>query len=223
MPVRDVDSAPSLGRSVVSEIVNALRLDIHNGTLVVGQAVRERELADRFGVSRTPAREAINRLIAEGLLTQNGSARGATVVRPTAAELQELYEIRLQLEPMAAALAAENANGATLRALARSVGELDQREGPSFFAGHLELHLAIAEAADRPLLLELIKNLRSRSDPYVRMYLGVGREHAQVGHRRIVDALARRDGDAAAEATREHLMHTIEAVRPFVEASRSQR
>lgn len=211
-------------RSVVAEIVEALRRDLQNGSLAAGEAVRERELAERFAVSRTPAREAINRLVAEGLLTQEKSARGATVVRPTAAELQELYEIRLQLEPMAAALAAANASAETLQALAEAVDELDDCQGPDFFAGHLKLHLAISESANRPILDQLIENLRYRSDPYVRLYIGMGqREHAQEGHRRIVDALVRRDGPAAAEATREHLLHTIEAVRPFVEGERANR
>lgn len=209
--------APPSQKSVVADIVDALWSDLHSGALVAGQPVRERQLAERFGVSRTPAREAINRLIAEGLLTQEDAARGATVVRPTAAALQELYEIRLRLEPMAASLAAENASAVTLKALSKAVEDLDRREGPAFFTGHRDLHLAIAAAANRPLLLQLIESLRRRSEPYVRMYLGVQREHAQVGHRRIVDALMRRDGAAAAEATGDHLMETIKAVRPFLD------
>jgi DNA-binding GntR family transcriptional regulator len=207
----------SNSRSLVGDIADALRMDLLTGSFVAGQTIREREVAERFGVSRTPAREAINRLIAEHLLTQDGSERGAKVVRPTAAALQELYEIRMQLEPMACALAARNASSEHLEHLTRLVDELDELRGPAFVNSHLELHLIIAEAAGRPLLHEMIENLRCRSDPYVRMYLGLGQHgHAQADHHEIVNAIVRRDADAAAALALDHLRHTLDAVQPFL-------
>jgi GntR family transcriptional regulator, transcriptional repressor for pyruvate dehydrogenase complex len=126
----------------------------------------------------------------------------------------------MQLEPMACALAAQNASKEQLEHLTRLVNELDGLGGPAFVNGHLQLHLSIAEAADRPLLHEIIENLRCRSDPYVRMYIGLGQQdHAQADHHRIVNAIVRGDADAAAALTRDHLRHTLDAVEPFLATS----
>src|SRR5271163_4529311 len=108
---------PSVGMPTRAQAVAAgLRQAILVGEIRGGQHLRQVQVAHQFGVSTTPVREAFTILRREGLVEVDDH-RGALVVTPSVERLREIYEIRIALEPMAAAAAAANLNQATLDAL----------------------------------------------------------------------------------------------------------
>lgn len=145
-----------------ADIVQAVRADIMSGLLRPGDALIQDNLAKHYGVSRIPIREALKHLEAEGLV--DVIYGGGTVVHsPDRAEISEIFEIRLQLEPHVLRLSLERlgprdfeAAEAAILLLQQperriSIGEIDQR-----------FHDAIYAGADRPLHLNQIRQLRTR-------------------------------------------------------------
>ena len=96
----EVDSA-----RLIEEIADTLAQEIRSGALAPGSKLKQELLAERFAVSRTPIREALLKLKVEGLITQDGQ-RSATVCAPSSRELAEMFQIRSELEALAAQLAA---------------------------------------------------------------------------------------------------------------------
>lgn len=194
-------------------VADQLRRAILAGELPAGTRLRQADLAQRFGVSTTPVREAFVALLREGYLTGDAH-KGVTVREPNVDEMDELYEIRLALEPLAAARAAERITDdelAELDAILAEMRRLVADEDPDVDARHADLnaafHARINEVAGRPRLAELIGSLRSQSDIYVRMFpvrfveLGTSDEQ----HGEIVEALRARSPRRAERAMRDHL------------------
>src|SRR5271170_5056736 len=105
-PQIDAPEAPPAHGATVAHIVERLRGDILARRLSPGARLVESNLTERFAVSRGPVREALRRLAAEGLI-EHVPHRGALVRRLSAREIEELFQIRLELESLAARLAAE--------------------------------------------------------------------------------------------------------------------
>lgn len=203
-------------RSAVGDAVADLRSQIISGRLRPGDAVAEDELAQRLGISRTPVREAIGRLVSEGVLTKHDN-RTARVFRPSLDELLEIYEIRMPLEIMAATQAVESAHdelSETLREQYLSFS--DESAAPSErFTMHEIFHLTLFSGSGRNLLVEVIAGLRLRSEPYVRFaaQVDVGfRERNQAEHAAMIEALVARDGNEMEQLVRRHLKNTTEKV-----------
>jgi DNA-binding GntR family transcriptional regulator len=108
--------APVLRKTRAEELRAHLADDIVRGTLAPGQTLDEMELARRFGVSRTPVREAIRQLAASGLV-ETRPHRGAVVARPNHERILGMFEAMAELEALCAGLAAERMNAAERRAL----------------------------------------------------------------------------------------------------------
>src|ERR1700720_836182 len=98
-PSRPIEPSPAGGQSA-PEIADLLRRRLTNGELI-GVAIREADIAQSLGVSRTPVREAIRMLIGEGLLLKE-RGKSARVFQPSLADLSDIYEIRTPLEALAA-------------------------------------------------------------------------------------------------------------------------
>ncbi|HTF45972.1 MAG TPA: GntR family transcriptional regulator [Pseudonocardia sp.] len=124
---------------LAEEIAYRLRADILDGKLPLGSRLRHEDLAERFGVSRTPIREALRQLQALNLVDVRTN-RGATVRVPTRAELVEVYELRANLEGFACQLAASRATSADLDELERAQAQL-----------HGAVEAALSRPADTPL------------------------------------------------------------------------
>ncbi|WP_280406699.1 GntR family transcriptional regulator [Nocardia carnea] len=146
-------------------VADALREDILAGRLSPGDRLREVDLAERFGVSRIPVREALSQLQSEGFVTLV-RYRGATVSAPSGSAARELVQIRRGLEVLAAQLAAENRGGAVAGELARVV-ELgrsvdiahDHDELPSLT---LRFHMLVAEASGNQQLQVMLEQILER-------------------------------------------------------------
>lgn len=192
----------------------ALRELIVNGELTEDVPLRQDELAELLGVSRTPLREAITRLAGEGLVRQDRH-KGAVVCRPTATELQEVYEIRELLECHAGRLATEHVTAAGLATLKRVLKDFEAASTTEERAQlNTRFHMEMYAMADRGQLTDLVSRMRNRSEFFVRvLFSSPGRnQRAEEDHRQILDALERRDPDAVERTIREHLRHTVTAV-----------
>ena len=209
----------SLQRSTISEaLARELRAGIQRGDYPPGVRLRQADLAERFGVSTTPVREAFALLQAEGLLRIDPH-RGAFVYRPSDKDVSEFYEIREVLEDLAITLAAENVSDDLLREVEALHRDMIATQDPARWAElNNDFHLRIYGAANRPRLCSIIMNLREASSAYLQMCLAAGGRKigADNEHARILESLQARDQPAARAATREHLRRTFEAVITFL-------
>jgi GntR family transcriptional repressor for pyruvate dehydrogenase complex len=206
------------------QIVEQIEDRIRRGELRPGHPLpSERELAEQFGVSRTTVREAIKALREKGLV-EVYPGRGTLVVdnlpRVIRQSLQillgweqtrrisELMEVRELLEPSIAALAAERATEEHLEAMRRAVEVMDASfdNAEQFVEADLDFHLALAEATGNsliPLLLDPIIDLLR--EHRIQVFRVGGAVRGQLHHKRILEAVLRRDPEAARAAMIAHL------------------
>lgn len=197
--------------------------EIQSGALAPGSVLAEVEQAVRLGVSRTPLREALGRLAADGLVAQQ-SARVTVVTAVDAGDIRELFEVRRALEEAAARLAAERGDAGTFAALA--VAFADARlEGD---AG-LDAYYALIARFDTELDLAVANDYLTGSLRAVRTHLVRVRRLARdnpdrlaasvAEHRLIAAAIAAGDADLAAHATHVHLHNALVSILASVDAS----
>jgi DNA-binding GntR family transcriptional regulator len=180
---------------------------IDSGIYRPGARLVESELAERFGVSRTPIREALQRLETQSLLARDG--RSLIVASLDHNQMAELYVVRRELEGLAARLAAKHATQEEVRVL-REMVEADNKltDNPSALARanrrfHKQIHLA---SHNRYLVQQLDLVHRTMALMATTSLAAQGRgEIAQSEHDAIVSAIEARDEDAADEALREHI------------------
>jgi DNA-binding GntR family transcriptional regulator len=130
---------------LADEIAYRLRADILEGRLALGAPLRHEQLAARFGVSRTPIREALHKLQATGLV-ELAPNRGAVVRTPQRTELIEVYELRADLEGFACELACRRASDAELDGLDAAQAQLAAAVGGAGTLDDARFDAAIAEA-----------------------------------------------------------------------------
>ncbi len=185
---------------------------IVEGRLVAGAGIAELELAGQLGVSRTPLREALKVLAAEGLV-ELLPGRGAVVKVVTAKDAHDMLALIALLEEQAGR-AACNASDADIAAIValheRMRGHFERRERLEYFRLNQDIHNAIVRAAGNPTLALLHGILRTR----MRRLRYVGNEApddwtaAMAEHETFINALKARDADALSRSLREHLENT---------------
>jgi DNA-binding GntR family transcriptional regulator len=196
-------------------IYDRVRADIVHGVLRPNQRLVEVELAERLGVSRTPVRETLQRLVLDGLVRRD--RRGWVVHEHSAEEISAIYEVRAALEGYAAFLAAGRATEDELRALdalyppddgALELGPDKQVELNERF------HDGVIAAAANSRLEQLSRASRQYyfNHRIARLYDVEETRRSIDGHRRILDALARGDGPAAEAHAREHVEYALAIV-----------
>ena len=142
-------------------IAETLREEILRGEVAPGQALRQEELAERFGVSRLPVRDALLRLEAQGLVHVYPN-RGAFVVSLSADEVTEIYEMRLLLEGDILERAVPRMTADDWRRIDAAHAEATRTAGgPEWIEGDWRFHRTLYEPAARPRQLAMIENLRS--------------------------------------------------------------
>jgi DNA-binding GntR family transcriptional regulator len=203
-------AAPGPGPAVSyvskTDMVAALiRELIITGQLTAGQQLRQRDLAQRFGVSQTPVREAMRRLESEGLVIGD-THRGFTVVVPDDGPVEENFQIRAALESLGASLAARKIDAAGLAELQRRSDEMRAlaEDDPRYAELNREFHFALYQYSRSPLLMSLMRLLWASLQGGPR----VVRTHAESArqHDAILDALRAGDADAASALTYQHIM-----------------
>jgi DNA-binding GntR family transcriptional regulator len=197
--------------SLPDVIYERLRREIATGQLQPGP-LKLRPLAERFGTSPIPVREALRRLEADRLVSFVGN-RAIQVNEVSAKELDEVFAIRAELETLALRLAMPAVTQPeTLAELERLMDLMDeQADDPTEWRStNEEFHKALYEPSDSPRLLGLIHNLWIVVEPYLRMYVRSlpGLRESQKQHRAIVEHLVAGDVAAAQAILREHLEGT---------------
>ena len=185
---------------------------IDSGIYRPGARLVESELAERFGVSRTPIREALQRLETQGMLSRDG--RSLIVASLDHNQLAELYMVRAELEGLAARLTARHATDEEIRVLGDMVAEDHAlKDNPTALARanrrfHKQVHLA---SHNRYLVAQLELVHRSMALLASTSLAVEGRgETALAEHAAIVEAIAQGDGDAAYSALRQHISKAFE-------------
>ncbi|NGO76630.1 GntR family transcriptional regulator [Streptomyces sp. YC504] len=217
-------------RIPAQSVCTAIRDDIVSGVFERGSRLTEEVLARRYGVSRVPVREALRTLEAEGFVVTRRHA-GAHVAEPTAQEAADLLEVRMLLEPLGAARAAQRRTEAHLKVLRGLVrlGQERARRGQSEDLRSLGgwFHETLAQASGSPGLITLLTQLRHK---IAWMYAVESPERpaeSWAEHGAIVDAVARGDAERARLLTAQHTERAIRAHRlrgqpPTVRVSGSQ-
>jgi DNA-binding GntR family transcriptional regulator len=196
-----------------------LRRQIQDGDLAPGARLRQVETAEQMGVSTTPVREAFAALAREGLVRQDPH-RGTVVFLPSLDELNENYEIREALEPLATKFAAERITEEELAELDDLVAEMHGADAEEQFSLNRTLHEKIYAASRRPRLATLIANLRDSGAAYLNLVrvdaVYTARSHDE--HEAIVDALRKHNGKKAATLMAKHLKTSADVIAAAVAA-----
>jgi len=208
---------PRKGRPTSREYVaDELRREIVRGVVAAGEKLNPIEVAERFGVSQTPAREAIQLLASEGLV-HSDSFRGARVSPLTAEEYEELYLMRVGLEKLAARLGAERITAEGIEEMAgylnRMAEAVEAGDIDDFYEPDRHFHFVHYSASGRESLVRRIMNLRVASERYARVaYVmpKVSMKDTLRTHRELLDAVRKRDGKRCEEVINEDLLRTLE-------------
>ncbi|MEQ6888911.1 GntR family transcriptional regulator [Halomonas sp. CS7] len=210
-------SAPLRRLSLYEVVAEQLREMVLEGELTPGSRISEKRLCESFEVSRTPLREALKVLANEGLVELLPN-RGAKVTEVDPREVADLFEVMVELEALSGHLLARRASDAEiaeLRALHHQMLDHYRRqERVEYFRLNQRIHRRLAEISGNGVLLELETTLNlkiTRARYAANMKLGRWDESARE-HERILDALERRDGEALANAMRDHMRYTGDAV-----------
>ena len=177
-------------KTYAETIADDLRRRIVSGEIKDGAFVRQDALAEEFGVSRIPVREALYRLEGEGLVV-NHPHRGAAVTALSRKEMNELFELRALLEPELIARAIPNLSQEILmeaESILREYEEsMDNRTVFSLGDLNSRYHMALYKAADRNNMAEIVRGLLVKTDRYTQMVLSVSeemtewkREHSEI-------------------------------------------
>lgn len=203
-PAGDFFRDTSRGEYVYQELRNA----IQEGRYRQGERIREEDIAKSMGVSRTPVREALRRLQTRGLL-EFAPGRGLGVAELSKQQVLELYALRELLEGAAARLAAQHATPTEVAYLRHMLSEFRQvGNNPKRLAQiNQAFHRAICDAAHNRYMLQSLNDLGDALALLQDTTFSLkGRpQTADIEHTAIVDAIEKRDADAAEMAAREHI------------------
>jgi DNA-binding GntR family transcriptional regulator len=204
---KKLNIAPNGSDSLPDFVYGQLRSEIRNQQLKPGDRLREADLAERLGVSRTPVREALKRLQAEGL-AQVAPPRGFVVTELTHRRVMELYAMREVLAGVAARLAAEQGSPMEIHTLQELVAQQGSAKEPAEAARlNNRLREAMTSAAHNEFLTRATNSLNDSLELLgTTTYSLPGRiESGWKENKKIVEAIARRNGSAAEEAARLHV------------------
>lgn len=198
-------------------VYRELREAILSGVYRPGQMLRQEELANRLGVSRAPLREALPRLVAEGLVVRL-PRRGYAVASLDPAEIAEIFELRALIEEKAARIATERRTAedvASLRAIAEQMKAIqsDRSEDIALWSNlNFKFHDRLLASSGLEHFRRLAGSLRREADAYIRTEIGITGElhEAQGEHELIIDAFDAGDAERVGCLTREHCEHTAQ-------------
>jgi len=204
-------------RTVSEDVYRALKRDILTLAHAPGASLRENELAERYGSSRVPVREACRRLQQEGLV-DSVPYKGYFASRISIKEIADSFELRTVLETHSVKLAAERADEGSLAALeALARVEYQHEDWPSyteFLEKNREYHLAVARMSGNEQLHLVLRDLIERMQRFFFLGLDLGDFGAEMRqeHEELTAALKARDGEEAARCVREQIDSSRERI-----------
>ena len=200
-------------KSTTKNVYHALREMILNFELYPGSRVTENELAAHFGVSRTPIREAMQRLEAEGYLTVRPK-QGGYIRRLDIEELADYYQVRISLELLSLELACASMSDAKVRALVAawdpSVQKGRSADPAEMDATEESFHMAIAEGGGNRAILSYLEDINHRIRPIRRLDFTQSEriDRTYEEHYQIAQHLLKRDLQAAQASMRAHILRS---------------
>jgi DNA-binding GntR family transcriptional regulator len=191
---------------------------ILNGEYEPGEVLHQGSLAKTIGISTTPLREAMRRLMTEGLVELDAH-RDARVSQLTAEEARDLLEVRLSLDPLAASLAAQRRTKDDIRKMRHTLERVEPlQSNPSVYdlASHRAFHQAVYEASHNDLLIATLEGLWDKADRYRRLGLEVVRSQEERDqkdreHGALFEAVVAGDSQAAHDVMLQHINTSLGA------------
>lgn len=209
-------------RSVGAMAYDIIRDAILDGTLPPGMKLRQETLAESIGISRLPIRSALIQLEADGLVIFH-ARRGAMVRALSVEEATEVYHLRTLLEKEALRLAMAEMTPervAALRELARTADDIS--EGGEFVEARTEFYATLYDAQSRPLMWEMIEQLRLKLGRYVLGWRLVSPGSHDHSHGELIDVVAEGDADEALRVLESHLNHVRDGVIALLDAAATE-
>ncbi|BCJ61466.1 GntR family transcriptional regulator [Micromonospora endophytica] len=189
------------------QMAETLRRAIREKVIPPGSLLVQEDLARRFKVSRNPVREALRILGSEGLVEMSTGGR-ASVRQLTLEDLQDIYDLRIVLEPSLTAMIVEEARGRDIAELSRLADEMVVAEtAAAWLRLNYDFHLKLYDLAARPHARRVCVNLLALTQPYSQENIEVlgGRHAANREHQEMIDAIRTGDADVLAVLFRQHL------------------
>ncbi|HYH61381.1 MAG TPA: GntR family transcriptional regulator [Solirubrobacterales bacterium] len=203
-------------QSVADQVYAVLRERIADGDIERGSRLHQEDLAAEFGVSRTPVREALRKLAAEGLVDLYAN-RGARVATATDEQLRSSYETRLVVEPGAARMAADRQIPAAIEAMKSAIRAEEKagRSSAKLFQANRAFHLALIEGSGNPQLVAFMEHVwigRIGATLYEARLDEKGLSADNDAHKAIASAIENGKPGEAERLTRGHLERAMELI-----------
>lgn len=221
--VPGADNLPIERQTVTGLTRDAIRDRILRGGYPAGEPLRQDAIAEQLGVSRIPVREALRLLEAEGLVTFNPH-RGAVVSTLSLAEIEELYELRAQIETDLLLRAMPHISDEQIARAEEVLDTYDASLTRGQVAGwgglNWKFHSTLYAPANRPVTMGIVHRLHQHTDRYSRMQLALthGEQRAITEHRQITAAIRRRNHKRATALLRRHILGAGRALLAFLNA-----
>lgn len=197
------------------EVYNAIYAQLMSHKILPGGRLSVDQLARELGVSQTPVREALSRLEAQGLVVKTHLIGYSAAAQLDNERLKQLYELRLLIEPFAAARAAANMSDeqiAELEALDNAMVRLSKTERGAGYGKYAQFdgafHDLIAAGSSNSLIQETLSRLHTHVHLFRLHFHARATEDANLEHRKIVEAIRAHDSEAADAAMREHILES---------------
>ncbi|AZG08562.1 GntR family transcriptional regulator [Pigmentiphaga sp. H8] len=211
------DTPSPSGPTLSTTLVEALRGSILGGTLLPGSKLRLDELREQYDVSLSPLREALTRLVSDGLIVTNDK-KGYRVAPVSADDFREVTALRMNLEVMALGESIRRGDEHWEDALVAAYHRLSRLEAadrsgdklPAWEKAHRTFHITLFSACGMPLLLRFCNTLHDLSDRYRRLFLASNSPDRNVPaeHEAIYQAALGRNAERACDILRQHLSRT---------------
>lgn len=198
-------------KSLCDQIYHILKNEIIIGKLKPGQRLIERQLVDALGCSKTPIRESIRALIAEGFLQSNSKGR-VTVYNPNIIDIAEIFTCRAYLESLAAAVTAMRIKKEDIKKLENIIDNsektLDKKDAKLISEYNTKFHNIIIYLSGSISLKNMLENLSGRMPLFRIASMGypMHAEFAVKGHREIIHTLRQKDSERAAYIVKKHIL-----------------
>ncbi|MBE7618048.1 GntR family transcriptional regulator [Gluconacetobacter entanii] len=213
-------------RTIADQLYYLIRKRILKGELAEGEPIRQDTIATELGISKIPLREALARLEQDGLVRSHAN-RGFTVNTLSAEEADEVFALRLQLEPTATVAGSRRATAADhalARATLAAVGNAAMQDDVDWGECNRAFHMSLIAPGAGTLTYTMIERLNVIADRYVRFHLGpMGRpEQANIQHGQILEAWINGDEKTLLKLSRSHIRNTHDDLRKELPRSGSR-
>ncbi|PRY66779.1 GntR family transcriptional regulator [Vreelandella songnenensis] len=204
-----------LQRNLYREVADRIGDLIEHGELAPGERISEKQLCEKFGVSRTPLREALKVLATEGLIELLPN-RGARVVRLTFKKVKDTYDLMAALEGLSGELACQHISDAEIAAIRRLHNSMlehyRQQDLKTYFELNRQIHESILAASQNEVLQEMYSNLSQRVKRvrYSKKMTQAFWDRAVKDHENMINALEARDSQLLGQILRDHLCNKLE-------------